>query len=232
MLTKPTCDKRSSCLSLQHIGTSIATSLLVLASSVPWTCVRRLVRSCLHGMFAIQKMCIRQRWAFAMPGSEAIVAVWALRRHASCCSRSRGLKVCDRWLRVHGLPGTKRGRVQWPKLVPRRVFNGCLRAVKTQLLQSCHPVVAKWLAESLQPVLPPQSNYTRRWNHIRACRYWCQSHWFDMSPAELQLTSQDAQAVLENANLGAHRNSREACRVQTASLDPLPAGNCSCRMGA
>ena len=134
---------------------------------------------------------IRQRWAFAIPGSEAIVAVWALRRHASCCSRSRGLKVCDRWLRVHGLPGTKRGRVQWPKLVPRRVFNGCLRAVKTQLLQSCHPVVAKWLAESLQPVLPPQSNYTRRWNHIRACRYWCQGHWFDMSPAELQLTSQD-----------------------------------------
>ena len=112
-------------------------------------------------------------------------------RQASCCSRSRGLKVCDRWLRVHGLPGTKRGRVQWPKLVPRRVFNGCLRAVKTQLLQSCHPVVAKWLAESLQPVLPPQSNYTPRWNHIRACRYWCQSHWFDMSSAELQLTSQN-----------------------------------------
>ena len=150
---------------------------------------------------------IGQRWAFAIPGRPVA---------APGLVASKSVTV---------------GCVCMACQVPNEVVFS-LRAVKTQLLQSCHPVVAKWLAESLQPVLPPQSNYTPRWNHIRACRYWCQSHWFDMSPAELQLTSQDAQAVLENANLGAHRNSREACRVQTAFLDPLPAGNCPCRMGA
>ena len=140
---------------------------------------------------------LRQRWVLQSdsPGCEAIVAINALRRQSSSNARARGLRHCDRWLRAHGLPGTRKYRVQWQELVPRRVFRSCVRAVERQLLQTCSPLLATWLAGTAQAVLQPRAKYTRHWNHIRVCRDQCSAEWFDMCTADLAITPEEGAAM-------------------------------------
>ena len=133
---------------------------------------------------------IRHRWCLcAEPaGCEAIVALLALRRQPSCYARAKGIKACNRLLRRHGLPGTVKHRVRWPASIPRRVFFSCVRDVRKSLLQSCSPLLATWLADSCEAVVPRGCTYTRLWNHIRICRERTDAAWFDMLPEQLQLT--------------------------------------------
>ena len=85
-------------------------------------------------------------------------------------TRARGLKACDRWLRQHNLPGTKKKKIRWPIAVPTRVFRSCLQDIRVSLVQKCGPLLSRWIVPSVQVVAPPRKTYTRCWNHIQACR--------------------------------------------------------------
>ena len=92
--------------------------------------------SCCKPLFAcylcdVKGICwesIRQRWALCNEqlGSEAVVALQILLEQPTSRVRAKGLKACDRWLRQHGLPGSKKVKIRWPSVLPRNVFKACL----------------------------------------------------------------------------------------------------------
>ena len=133
---------------------------------------------------------IRQRWALtaACPGCEAIVSVFVLQRQPSCPTRARGLKACDRWLRRHNLPGTKKKKIRWPIAVPTSVFRSCLQDIRVSLVQSCGPLLARWIVSSVQAVPPPRKTYTCCWNHIQACRDLPDASLFNLPACSLNLS--------------------------------------------
>jgi hypothetical protein len=81
---------------------------------------------------------IRERWHLRDEplGAEAIVGVSALLEQPSGYARAKGIKVCDRWLRQHGLPGTRKHKLRWPAIIPRHVFSSCLHDIRLCLLKT------------------------------------------------------------------------------------------------
>ena len=136
---------------------------------------------------------IRQRWALCHEpfGSEAIVAMFALLGQPACAARKRGIIACDRWIRRHGLPGTRKRTVQWPLALPKRVFKACLQDIRAQLLITCSPLVARWLVSCVQVVTPRRRTYAVQWNHIRTCRTMTDAHLFSLPPALLTPSSSE-----------------------------------------
>ena len=113
---------------------------------------------------------IRQRWVLQgePPGCEAIVAMFALSKQPSSCMRARGMRVCNQWLRLHKLPTSHKRRVLWPEQIPRRIFDGCMRDVRYQLVRVCSPLLAKWFIHTAQAVRP-------RAPHTQRCGTMCVS---------------------------------------------------------
>ena len=133
---------------------------------------------------------IRQRWGLQSepPGSEAIVAMFALLEQPSCNIRKRGINACDRWLRSHGLPGTRKRLLRWPLSLPKRVFQSCLHDIQKQLLLTCSPLIARWIVFAVQAVQPPRHTFAVQWNHIKTCRNMTDKHLFDLPPRLLRLS--------------------------------------------
>lgn len=141
---------------------------------------------------------IRQRWALRAepPGCEAIVAMSALLEQKSGRARAQGIKACDRWLRQHGLPGTRKHKIRWPAKIPRHVFLSCLRAVRLALLKTCSPMVANWVTKCVQAVSPPHENYTKLWKHIPTCKGMLRRDLFDLPLDALDLQKNEGVHML------------------------------------
>lgn len=136
---------------------------------------------------------IRQRWALQTqpPGSEAIVAMFVLLEQPSCNIRRRGILACDRWLRCHGLPGTRKRRVRWPPALPQRLFHACLHDIRKHLLVSHGSLLARWITTQVQSVQPPRRTYASQWNHIKTCRNMTDVNLFDFPPDALCLSREE-----------------------------------------
>ena len=136
---------------------------------------------------------IRERWHLRDEplGAEAIVGVSALLEQPSGYARAKGIKVGDRWLRQHGLPGTRKHKLRWPAIIPRHVFSSCLHDIRLCLLKTHSPLLASWIIKTVQAVSSQRPNYTKLWKHIAVCKGTLSTDLFNKPPGELDISSKD-----------------------------------------
>ena len=137
-----------------------------------------------------------------------IVGVSALLEQPSGYARAKGIKVCDRWLRQHGLPGTRKHKLRWPAIIPRHVFSSCLHDIRLCLLKTYPPLLASWIIKTVQAVSSRRPNYTKLWKHIAVCKGTLSTDLFNKPPGELDISSKDGLQGSFASTIGKPRSSK------------------------
>ena len=106
-------------------------------------------------------------------------------------ARAKGLKVCDRWLHQHGLPGTRKHKLRWPAIIPRHVFSSCLHDIRLCLLKAHSPLLTSWIIKTVQAVSSPCPNYTRLWKHVTVCKDTLSTDLFNKPLSQLEINRED-----------------------------------------